>query len=150
MKKIAVLLLIAVLLGSSVPVSFAADYRDQVLPLLAEKLQVPPETINLDGHLVDLPLSGKQLWMGRYYTGEMAADTPLYDEPDAPVSSDDVLAGVVYLEVETGKLLSDEEAHLYFAEEEKLHQAELERLAGQQARSNPIFTVKYGAAAGSF
>lgn len=142
MKKITAILLMVALIGSSFAVSFAADYREQVLPLLAEKLQVPPETINLDGHLVDLPLSGKQLWMGRYYTGEMAADTPLYDEPDAPVSSDDVLAGVVYLEVESGKLLSDEEAHLYFAEEERLRQAELERLASQSGKIDPYLYGK--------
>mgnify|MGYP001314953351 CR=1 FL=1 len=142
MRKITALLLMMALIGSSFSVSLAEDYRDQVLPLLAEKLQVSPDTINLDGHLVELPLSGKQLWMGRYYTGEMAADTPLDDDPDTPVSPDEILAGVVYLDVSTGELLSGEEAGAYFAEEDKLLQAELERLAAQSGKIDPYFYGK--------
>lgn len=149
MKKITILLLVVALLCSSIPGSLATGYHDQVLPLLAEKLQLPPEAINLDGSLVDLPLSGKQLWMGRYYTGEAAAEKPVIDDPDAPVSSDEALAGVVYLDTSTGKLLSDEEARLYFEEEDKLRQAEYERLAGQSGKIDPYFYAKiFKAAAG--
>ncbi len=146
MKKFAAILLVVSLLLSSFSVTFADDYRDQVLSLLADEYQVSAETIYLEGSLVDLPMTGEQFWVGRYSIGDEPADKPVVDDPDAPVSSGDLSAGVVYLRVKNGDLLTDDQAQPFFEEEEKLRQEEIEELARQSGKIDPYFYRKIIAA----
>lgn len=70
MRKIVAALLVAFILGSSIPSGLAQDYHRQVLEYLAGQLQVGEEDIHLEGNLMELPLSGEQLWAGRYFLKE--------------------------------------------------------------------------------
>lgn len=151
MRKIVAALLVVFILGSSIPSGLAQDYHRQVLEYLAGQLQVGEEDIHLEGNLMELPLSGEQLWAGRYFLkeeggeagsdpaageGEVPGSAGNYDtgdasDPDGSVSSGPLM-GTIFLRVKTGEILTAEESALFWEEERKLEQQELERL-GEEA-----------------
>ncbi|MEW5785667.1 MAG: hypothetical protein AB1767_11450 [Bacillota bacterium] len=149
MKKLVAVLLVVSILGSGLPAGLAQDYHGQVLEYLAGQLQVEAGEISLDGSLIDLPFSGEQLWGGRYYLkgeGEEVDPGVITEDPGMPddVVSDpersvsyDLKAGAVYLRVKTGEILTYDGAQIYFDEEQKLQQRELEELSKDAGKIDP-------------
>lgn len=80
------------LLAFAAPVGSAGDYHSMALEYLAEKLSVDTDSIVLHGHLQDLPHTGEQLWVGRYYVAGNDGDAvrPSGDDQDeVPGSGED-------------------------------------------------------------
>ncbi len=63
----AALTLSLILMVSAATVGLAADYQRVALDHIAEKLSISADSIVVEGFLRDLPLTGEQIWIGRYY-----------------------------------------------------------------------------------
>lgn len=145
------ILVVLLVLGSGVISGLANDYQQQALEYLAKELQVDKDEISLTGSLLDLPLSGKQLWEGRYQVnGEQVAED-IEDVPDLPMDAptdkhdsadvriSNASAGMVYLLVETGEILTNEEAWEYINAENMLLEEAVNELRDEAGSIEPYF-----------